>query len=989
MTLPDDEALAFSVLGPLTVSRGGAPVDLGTPKARAVLAILLTRPGRAVPVHGLLDALWESTPPKTAVKNIQLYVHQLRRALGDPERIVRETPGYRLVVHPGELDAARFDELVERSRTAGGDAGLLREALGLWRGEEAYAGVSGVAPVDVEARRLGEVRLAAVQDRIDADLREGRSTELLAELVELTGRYPLREGFWVRLMSALYHAGRQTEALRVFERARRLIADETGLDPGQELLRLRSEIVTRPAGASVAPETPRMLPGDLADFTGRTRELAAAAEALRRGRGADRPVRVVAVSGRGGIGKTVFAVRLAHRLGAEYAGGQLYANLHGTQPAEVLGRFLRILGVAGADLPEGVEERATLYRTLLAPAPVLVVLDNVTDESQVLPLLPGNGTSGVIVTSRSRLGGLPGAYGIDLDGLPDDDGCALLRKITGSEGLGDGSGELLRLCAGLPLALRIVGAQLATRPHRTVADLVERLSDERHRLDALRHRDLAVRASLGISYRALEPRAQRLFRLLGLLDTPDFATWTAAAVLDTTAEEARTLLDDVIDARLLESANGRYRFHDLARLYAYERAEAEETPEARTAALSRAFGGWLALTDAAHRAAGDGVYTGGNAPRWRPELAAAAVDPRTSTVELMAESRALLAAVTQSARLGLTEMCWQLALGSVPVFQQGNFLDEWQTACDCAAEACAAAGDRRGQAVVWHLRGLLHGWRRRHAEARPCHERALEIFDELGDRHGSALAVRRLAGAERNAGRPAAAIALSRRAYDLLTELGDPGAAADALIQIGSVQLESGRPDVAVEVLTEAMEQAAACDAMLVRAQGAYWIAAAHTDLGRLDDADRACAVLEDFVRRSGSPRAEVYALYGRGRLDAALGRTECARSRLEAALALAREIRDPLLQVRILYALGRVATGPYAASLHLYEAAEIAQELRIPLWQALSAQALGDLHAERGDRQAARGAWEHALTLFTRIGSPRAADVARLLEDESAHASG
>jgi DNA-binding SARP family transcriptional activator/tetratricopeptide (TPR) repeat protein len=976
----EDDVLLFSVLGALTVRRGGEPVDLGRPKARGVLAILLTRPNRPVSIDAMVDALWEETPPKTAVKNIQVYIHQLRRALGSADRIVRQSPGYRLVVHPGELDAQRFEDLSRAGRSAEDPGGLLREALGLWQGDDAYADMLDIQLIRSEGHRLNEARIAVLQDRIDADLQHGRHAHLPTELVTLTSRYPLREGLWARLTTALYRCGRQADALRAYDRARRVIADETGLDPGQELRDVQHTILTAQPAPQTMSDVPRMLPGDIADFTGRSADLAPAEKLLRRPGRDNAPARLVAVSGRGGVGKTALAVHLAHQIGETYDGGQLYAGLSGARPAEVLGRFLRMLGVDSADIPERAEDRATLYRNRLARQRVLVVLDNAESEAQVMPLLPGNGQCAVVVTTRSRLGGLPGALAVDLDALPDADGRHLLEKITGMRRLGEGADELLRLCAGLPLALRIVGAQLATRPHRRPAELVERLSDERLRLDALRHRDLAIRASFGISYRALSAAARRLFHLLGLLDVPDFAAWTAAAVLDTGAERTRELLDEVIDARLLDSAAGRYRFHDLVRVYAWERAQEEEPEEERTAALTRAFGGWLAFTDAAHRAAGDGVYAADEMPRWAPEIAAEAFT-RSSIVEARTECRALVAIVAQSARLGMTDHCWQLALGGVPLFAQGNFVDEWTAAQEGAFEACVAAGNRRGEAAMSYMRGLLYDWLRRHLECHDWLSRALEIFDELGDRHGSALAVHRLASNERLAGRVEAAIGLSRRAHDLLHALGDHGAAADALVHVGVVHLESGDPASAVEVLTDAMRQAVEIDAMLVLAQGAYWIGAAQIELGRLDDAARSYAILEDFVRRVGSPTAQVYAYYSRGLLDAARGERDSAREWLESALNIARDIRDPLMQVRVLCTLGDLQPSRETATLYLYEAREIAEELRMPLWQAIPAEGLGLMHAERGDHDAARAAWQYAYDLFTQIGSPRAQGVARLLE--------
>ncbi|MGI5330781.1 AfsR/SARP family transcriptional regulator [Actinomadura nitritigenes] len=242
-------AVRFEVLGSLRVRGAAGPVPLGTPKARGLLAALLCGPNRPVALETLVDALWGEEPPKSATKNIQSYVHRLRRALGDPDRIARTGPGYLLRVRPGELDAHAFERLVREGGAAArrGDdaraARLLRDAAAAWRGEDAYAGVPDVPLVRAEARRLAEARLAALRDRIDAELRLGRHAALVPELSALTARHPLREELWERLMTALYRSGRQADALRAFGDARRVLAEEAGLDPGPGLRDLQRAIL--------------------------------------------------------------------------------------------------------------------------------------------------------------------------------------------------------------------------------------------------------------------------------------------------------------------------------------------------------------------------------------------------------------------------------------------------------------------------------------------------------------------------------------------------------------------------------------------------------------------------------------------------------------------------------------------------------------------------------------------------------------------------
>ncbi|MFJ8580878.1 BTAD domain-containing putative transcriptional regulator [Micromonospora sp. NPDC093277] len=607
--------------------RAGEQLDLGTPKARMLLAVLLCQAGNPVSEEQLALALWGNTPPKSATKNMQTYAHRLRRHLGDPARVVREGSGYLVPALREELDATKFEHLAAAGRAVAANGELeeasrrLREALSLWRGP-AFAGMTDVLVLAAEAARLDEVRLSALQSRIAVDLRLGRHAELLAELTVLTNEYPLREGLRAQLMLALYRCGRRADALAEYTRARRALIEETGLDPAEELRNLHQRMLTQDPSLDLAPSAtaritgfpggprpsvvPRMLPPALGDFAGRSREVAGIEETLGEERAAEDPTAAVVVSGRGGSGKTSLAVQVAHRLRLAFPGGQLFAKLGGGRPQPltpyaVLGRFLRALGVPPTAVPDDDDERAELYRSLLAARRVLVVLDDARDEGQVAPLLPASGTCGVIVTSRFRLGGLAGAHRVELGELSDADSEALLRTMAGDRLTASARRDvqtLIRLCAGLPLALQVTGSLLAARPHYRVADMVAQLDDARYRLDGLRYRGLGVRTSFALSYRGRSPQAQRLFRLLGLLDAPDFAAWAAAAVLNATASVVQPLLDELVDVHLLDiaaTAEGhvRYRFHELIRIYARELAEAEEQPSLLGAdrALRRRSGG--------------------------------------------------------------------------------------------------------------------------------------------------------------------------------------------------------------------------------------------------------------------------------------------------------------------------------------------------------------------------------------------------------------
>lgn len=608
--------MEFRLLGPVGAWQSGEALSVGGRRERTVLTALLLADGTVVPVHQLIDAVWGERPPVTARRQVHSAVSVLRRVLG--ERLVTTEPGYQLVVKPGEFDLAEFESLVARSRAAAAAgetasaADTLRAALRLWRGP-ALCGVAGFAG---EAARLSQRRLAVLAERVELDLALGRHADLVSELAGLVADQPHVEQFRAQLMLALYRCGRRAEALEAFRDARRTLAEDLGLEPRGELCRLERAMLAgetwldlpgSPAGAALAaasaalPRAPCLLPADIADFVGREEHVDALCEALSAD---DRPAAPWAVTGRGGIGKTAVVLHVAHRLRSEFADGRLFVDLRGTEPvparpAEVLARFLRAMGTDGSAIPDGLDERAELYRQRLAGRRVLVVLDNAHDESQVTALMPGSPTCRVLVTSRTVLGALAGARTVELATLEPEQGVRLLGRIVGPHRVRAEpreAAELVRLCAGLPLAVRITGAKLAARPHWRLADLVFRLADERQRLDELAYGGLAVRASLEPSYQRLDREAQRLFRRLGLLDSPEFGACTCAAILDSSLAVAEELVERLVEVRLLQVVGRRrYRIHELVRAYAKEQlscaadvdADADDAAAERVAAIPR------------------------------------------------------------------------------------------------------------------------------------------------------------------------------------------------------------------------------------------------------------------------------------------------------------------------------------------------------------------------------------------------------------------
>jgi DNA-binding SARP family transcriptional activator len=607
----------FGVLGPLMIEVDGRPVPPpGSAVVRGLLGVLLLAGGRPLTAEQLIELVWADRADRTGRGPVQAAVSRLRDWLG---RLPGETPpieydgaGYRLVVPAETVDLGRFRARVRRASAAEDAAArrdLLASALDLRRG-----------PVLADLDRSGSlvreaedgVRRAAVA-LAEAAVASGRPGTAITRVTALAEENPLDEELQASLIELLSIAGRPADALRLYQRVREYIADEMGVEPGARVRRAYLTVLARDRDHGPGPlvETalppPAQLPPAIADFTGRDAEVGLLVRAI------EEAATPVVISGMGGVGKTALAVHVGHRVAGRFPDGRLYADLGAelpdpVNPARVLGGFLTSLGIASHAVPEALEERSALFRSLLAGRRILVVLDNAATERQVRPLLPASPGSAVIVTSRARLTGLESARPVELEVFGPGEAVGLLARIAGAdrvEAEPDAAAEITRLCAYVPLAVRIAGARLAGRRHWSLAHLATLLGDEHRRLDELSAGDLAVRAGFAVGYTRLPAATRTLFRRLGLLDVSEVAGWVAAALLDVSLDEAAEHLEALVDAQLLEvggvdpTGRLRYRFHDLLRLFARERCHEDDPETVRTAALTRAFGGWLALAERA------------------------------------------------------------------------------------------------------------------------------------------------------------------------------------------------------------------------------------------------------------------------------------------------------------------------------------------------------------------------------------------------------
>ena len=830
----------YRLLGAVDVRRDDVTVAITAGKQRVVLAALLVNANRVVTVGDLVRYLWSDSPPATARTSLQNYVMRLRRSLGGAEQsspLSTVQGGYLIEVGTEELDLLQFKELVDQADLAMSTAGarrasaLLRDALAIWRGDP----LADVPSADLHREvvpGLHEKWLHATELRMEAELQLGRHDGVIAELRGLTTRHPHRAGFWAQLMLALYRSGRQADALDAYRKMRGIFADELGLDPSVELRELHQAILTDAPDLGVRatgqfaeigfrPPVPRQLPAPSRLFTGRIRELRQLDAALGAEIAAAGQARTAAVGGVGGVGKTWLALRWAHDNAHLFPDGQLYVNLHGFDPSRTpvsstvaVRGFLDALGVDPRNVPVQPDAQAALYRSLLAERQMLVIVDNAVDSAQVAPLLPGGSSAAVVVTSRWQLGDLvatQGAVPITLDVLDESEARAFLNTSLGAARAAAepaAVAELLAYCAGLPLALGIVAALATARPSFPLAALVADLSDVETRLDSLKAGELTanLRTVFACSYHSLDEQAATMFALLGLTQGPDIGVEAVASLAGRSVASTRDLLRTLEAAHLVaQRVPGRYRMHDLVRLYANEQSRRRLDASTKAASLRRLVDFYL-HTASAGRALLDPLA----APIALGEPSAGTlVKPLPDAVAALSwfhrEHPYLLAAQQVAAEHGWDTAVWQLAWSIGSFYKRRCYLRElratWQLALEATQRLKTPADEATVRLGLGNTLMRLGDYEAAHDHLR----RTLAIHEDGADPAARAHAHRQLGMLFEATGELDRALAHANLALTAYRALGEPLWQAQVLNAIGWYHALLGQYDLGRPLCTRAL----------------------------------------------------------------------------------------------------------------------------------------------------------------------------------------
>jgi DNA-binding SARP family transcriptional activator/tetratricopeptide (TPR) repeat protein len=924
----------FRLLGAVRALDEGEVIALGPRQQRLVFGVLAFQLGRPVSLDRLISLVWPGSPPRTAAHAIRVCVSGLRSIIGEHVTIDAQGQGYVLHADPALFDLHRFQTLVAKARDVTDDTRrieLLDQALEEWRGPV----LGDTASDDIRERLfsgLEETRLVAVEDRLEAQLNLGRHQTVVSDLTTLVETHPTRERMVGQLMLALHRGGRTSQALDVARRTRAYLAEELGIDPGRALQDLELAILRDDPKLATpqARRTPAQLPPDIADFTGRE-GLMDRLDALVAGDSG--AVVINAIDGTAGVGKTALAVHWAHRVRHRFPDGQLHLNLRGyalsppLQPAQALTYFLRSVGVPAEDIPVDLDEATAMYRTALSDKRMLILLDNAVSAQQVRPLLPASPGCVVLVTSRDRLDGLVAtnaARRVTLDVLPADEAIALLERMLGAGRVAAEPGaaaELASLCARLPLALRIAAAHLAGRPALRIADHVSalRAGNPVASLQIEGDEETAVAAAFDLSYSALKPDAQRLFRLLGLVPGADVDVAAAAALADLPRTDAEFLLTRLAVAHLIDRhETGRYTFHDLLRRYAWDRAHEEDGKSGRDVARGRLSGHYLTVASAAV----DLLYP--YMLRLRPAEAQLFTSHAAALGWLDAERANILAAVPEADPPTAVLLADTMR---TYLYMRGHNGDLFQV----AEAALAVAGDPRALAAAHLGLATAHYSQNDYPEAISHYTSALEQCRAAGWVLGEAAMLNNLGVISEQLGDLDKANERYVQSLELHRREGMRDREGPALMKIGSNHQYRGEFEQAAGYYRQALDISRSLSSRHSEANALHYLGATEFLMGRLDDAyahnSEALAIYLDLGARNDEAQARSHL----ANVYRAWGRHSDALESLAAALVLALQTGERRTETWIRNCLGatRQAMGDAAKAIAEYESSlEIARQI-------------------------------------------------------------
>jgi len=925
------------LLGPVQVVGPKGHAALVGARQRALIALLALDVGRTVMLPRLIDALWGEAPPRTAVATIYSHIARLRRALdacGLPRALVTRSQGYALVLRPDEVDVARFERQVTQARQAlaagkvSEAAAVLRESLAAWKGE-VLADAQPTGWLAAEAHRLQEMWLCAQEDLLDARLLLGEHTTVMDDLERLLTTYPVRERLVELSMLALYHCGRHTEAIEAYQRLRGHLAQQLGVRPGPKITQVYAAVLRRSpeldsdvdVPATTMPSRPAQLPPQAGHFVGRQNELAVLNGLLD---GARQEGRIGVVRGPAGMGKTALAVYWAHQAARGYPDGQLFLDLRGHDPAvalpvvEALTLLLRSLDVPSAQIPTDGAALIGMYRSALNGRRMLVLLDNAATADQVAPLAPPTAASLLLVTSRNQLAGLAMDYAVtnvDLDVLPDTDAQALLSRVLGADRVGrepDAAREVIDLCGRMPLALRIAAAKLAVRPAQPIAALAADLTGA-NRLAALTvpGDSRSVRTVFSSAYRALSPPAARTFRRLGRHPGPSFTAALASTLDGVAPAEARQALDELAELHLVVAVGGgRYRFHDLIRLYASECAQPEEDGDV----AARIVDWYLAIADAAIRVIAPYRDKAGSISVHPPVEAPFAADYDQAMAFLDAERANLLPVVEHAVLWGRDRAAWQLAYLLAGFQWMRGYRTDQVDMCLVGLSAARRSGDLAAQALMRGLLGMTYSIIQRYEEGLEQLLEAMPLMEATGDRSGQAKTLNNIGLAYGKLGRLDAAVGAFEQALTLHTADDYAQGITLALNNLGHIYTLMARLDLARQYLDRALNLAREIDNPHLEAATLHSLGQACQADDDHDGALQHFSAALALRRRTRERRSEADILTLIGITYQSRGDLTAAVAHFRQALALGRELGDRNLEAATLAHLDACRASSRAA---------------------------------------------------------------------------